>query len=307
MRSPGWLLALAGIVAGVVACGDSETSGAASSASAGGAGGAGGEGGAGGAAIVVDTSKSCGHAHNDYEHDKPLTDALDRGFCSVEVDVFLVDGELLVGHTTSDLDPTRTIVSLYLDPLRKLGGQGALEKSGAGIGPHGGPLQLLIDVKTDAEMTYAVLDPLLATYSDILTAFEGGAVKDKLVTAVISGGRAQATMAAQALRYAAVDGRIGDPMEEVAPGTPISLVPLVSQDWLILFPWVGVGDFDPADREALDGFVAEAHEGKRLLRFWDTADRPEVWAALAGAEVDLINVDDLAGFEAFKAAHDAAR
>ena len=29
------------------------------------------------------------HAHNDYEHKRPLFDALDHGFCSVEADVFL--------------------------------------------------------------------------------------------------------------------------------------------------------------------------------------------------------------------------
>ncbi|HEY3560402.1 MAG TPA: glycerophosphodiester phosphodiesterase family protein, partial [Kribbella sp.] len=34
------------------------------------------------------------HAHNDYDHRRPLQDALDRGFNSVEADVWLVDGEL---------------------------------------------------------------------------------------------------------------------------------------------------------------------------------------------------------------------
>ena len=39
-----------------------------------------------------------GHAHNDYEHERPLFDALDNGFCSIEVDIFLVGGKFLVGH-----------------------------------------------------------------------------------------------------------------------------------------------------------------------------------------------------------------
>ena len=43
------------------------------------------------------------HAHNDYEHKRPLFDALDRGFCSIEADIYLVGGELLVGHTPLDL------------------------------------------------------------------------------------------------------------------------------------------------------------------------------------------------------------
>ena len=38
------------------------------------------------------------HAHNDYEHARPLLDALDCGFGSVEADIYLVDGALLVAH-----------------------------------------------------------------------------------------------------------------------------------------------------------------------------------------------------------------
>src|SRR5437868_14769766 len=59
------------------------------------------------------------HAHNDYEHARPLFDALDHGFCSVEADIWLVDGQLLIGHDRKDLKPGRTLESLYLDPLRE--------------------------------------------------------------------------------------------------------------------------------------------------------------------------------------------
>jgi len=34
------------------------------------------------------------HSHNDYEQKRPLLEALDHGFCSVEADVFLVEGSL---------------------------------------------------------------------------------------------------------------------------------------------------------------------------------------------------------------------
>src|SRR5687767_7205871 len=57
------------------------------------------------------------HAHNDYMHTQPLLEALDHGFCSVEADVFLVDGELLVAHDRAACRADRTIDRLYLDPL----------------------------------------------------------------------------------------------------------------------------------------------------------------------------------------------
>src|ERR1700736_6125439 len=43
------------------------------------------------------------HAHNDYEHPRPLFDALAHGFCSVEADIYLRSNQLLVGHLPWDL------------------------------------------------------------------------------------------------------------------------------------------------------------------------------------------------------------
>src|SRR5262245_56842543 len=117
MWSSSRLAWLSGILALSAACGsDGGGAGGRSAVTAGAGGGGGADGG-------VDTSKSCGHAHNDYAHAVPLHDALDRGFCSVEADIFLVCGDLLVGHNQAALDPARTLESLYLDPLRALAGQ----------------------------------------------------------------------------------------------------------------------------------------------------------------------------------------
>ena len=57
------------------------------------------------------------HAHNDYEHARPLFDALDHGFCSIEADIWLVDDQLLVAHDFDKVSPERTLQGLYLDPL----------------------------------------------------------------------------------------------------------------------------------------------------------------------------------------------
>src|SRR5436853_7424002 len=116
------------------------------------------------------------HAHNDYEHARPLLDALDHGFCSVEADIWLVGGDLLVGHDRKDLKPGRTLEALYLEPLRER------VKANGGRVYRGGPaFCLLIDVKTEAEATYVALDKVLARYADILTATRDGKVEPKAV------------------------------------------------------------------------------------------------------------------------------
>ena len=55
------------------------------------------------------------HAHNDYEHTRPLLDALDCGFGSIEADVHLVDGRLLVAHDAFAVKATAWAGSSFTD------------------------------------------------------------------------------------------------------------------------------------------------------------------------------------------------
>src|SRR5262249_39001852 len=106
------------------------------------------------------------HAHNDYEHPRPLFDALEHGFCSVEADIWLSTkgDELFVAHTPFGIKPDRTLRKLYLDPLReRIKSIGAVHKNA----PH---VFLLIDIKTDSKTTTTKLLAVLADYVDVLRA-----------------------------------------------------------------------------------------------------------------------------------------
>jgi hypothetical protein len=231
-----------------------------------------------------------GHAHNDYEHTRPLFDALDQGFCSVEADVFLVNGQLLVGHTRADLRPERTLEKLYLDPLR--------ERARANRGrvyPDGPPFWLLIDVKTEAKPTYAAVHEVLARYADLFSTVTDGRSEPKAVTAVISGNVDREGITGQKVRYAGIDGRAGDLSSDV----PAHLMPWVSERWGAHFRWQGNGPMPAEERAKLREFVGKAHAHGRLVRFWATAEKPEVWAELRSDGVDLINTDKLAELRNF--------
>ncbi len=99
------------------------------------------------APVVVGQPLAGTHAHNDYEHDRPLFDALEHGFTSVEADVWLVDGELRVAHDLADAKQGVTLESLYLDPLEDL----VRSQPGHSVYPKwDGSLQLLIDIRAKA-------------------------------------------------------------------------------------------------------------------------------------------------------------
>ncbi|MER6977815.1 phosphatidylinositol-specific phospholipase C/glycerophosphodiester phosphodiesterase family protein [Streptomyces carpinensis] len=246
------------------------------------------------------------HAHNDYEHPRPLFDALDHRFGSVEADIYLVGDQLLVAHDPVDLDPRRTLESLYLDPLsaRVRADHGSVYQ-----GWRRPPLQLLIDIKTEGASTYRELDRHLTRYGHLFTTYAHGRVHPGPVTAVISGDRAaRAPMEAQSERRAFYDGRLSD----LGTPAPATFVPLISDNWTQNFGWLGEGPFPDAERRKLRAIVGQAHADGQKVRFWATPDtagpaRDALWSELLAAGVDLLNTDDLAGLEAFLDTHERRR
>lgn len=245
----------------------------------------------GAAALAADPAPLVrAHAHNDYEHPRPLLDALDHGFGSIEADVYLVGAQLLVAHDLKDVQPGRTLEALYLDPLRA-----RVAQNGGRVYRGGPTLTLLVDVKSAAAPTYAALHAALQGYAAMLTVFRDGVAAPGAVTVIVSGNRAPAVMAAQPVRYAAMDGRMAD----LGGPATAALVPWISDNWQKVFTWRWSGPMPEADRVTLQRSVAEAHAQGRRIRFWNTPDRPEVWRVLFDAGVDLINTDNLAGLQAF--------
>jgi hypothetical protein len=233
------------------------------------------------------------HAHNDYLHTRPLLDAVDNGFNSVEVDVHLVGGELLVAHDRDAVVPGRTLQTLYLEPLRTLA-----RRNGGRVHAAAPPLLLLIDVKTDAEATYQRLATVLRDYADILTIVAGEAVLPGAVTAVLSGERPRAALLETPIRFVAYDGRLSD-LEGAGAKLPASFMPLVSQDWGAISAWDGTGPEPPELRATLKTWADLAHSQGRRLRLWGTPEQAGVWKALLESGVDLINTDDLPGLRTF--------
>ncbi|MER5971152.1 phosphatidylinositol-specific phospholipase C/glycerophosphodiester phosphodiesterase family protein [Streptomyces sp. NPDC002055] len=244
------------------------------------------------------------HAHNDYEHEHPLADALRHRFTSVEADVWLVGGELLVGHERDDLHPDRTLESLYLEPLLRR----VTAQHGSVYAGHTASLQLLVDIKNSGAAAYQELHRRLRRYRSILSSASGGKARIRAVTPVVSGDRAvRAPMEAQRHRYAFYDGRLDD----LGTRAPAAFLSLISADWASTFDWTGEGAMPADERGQLRDIVDEAHTHGRRVRFWGTPDAPgperdALWHELVAAGVDHINTDDLAGLERFLSTFDRA-
>ncbi len=230
------------------------------------------------------------HAHNDYNHTHPLMDALSHGFCSVEADVHLVDGQLLVAHDLKAVKPGRTLQSLYLDPLRE-----RVKTNGGSVFPGGPEVILLVDLKGDWKESYPVLRNILKQYSDMLVTFQDGTKKTNAVRAIVTGNRARQMFAGETVRYASLDGELIN----LKPGDTADLFPWISSNWKANFKWDGKGEMPAEERAKLKDIVARAHQQGKRVRFWGGPDQPVFWGAMLANGVDLINTDHLAEAQKF--------
>lgn len=230
------------------------------------------------------------HAHNDYWHKRPLLDALDQDFASVEADVFLVDGKLLVGHSRDELKADTTLESLYLAPLAR-----RVQANGKSVFPEAGRFFLLVDIKTDAAPTIAVLKKILQGYHSMMTYVQDGVVHPGAVTIVVSGNRPKIDAADPAPRYFGTDGRLSDLDSQM----PAHAMPMISDNWSNHFSWQGDGPMPEDARTKLREVVRKAHAEGRVVRFWGTPENEVFWRELRAADVDLIGTDQLARLATF--------
>ena len=233
------------------------------------------------------------HAHNDYEHERPLHDAMDSGFTSVEADVYLIDDKLLVAHDRRDTRPDRTLQSLYLEPLRQ-----HFAKQGNNAPSE--TFWLMIDIKSESIATHKKIHGVLKNYPDLikpLPEFSHRQSESRIspVRVVISGNRAKDQILRAQPRVTGIDGRLADLQSDLSP----QAMPWISDNWKSHFKWRGQGEFPPEERVRLHNYVRHAHQKGRLLRFWATADSPKLWNELVDSGVDLINADDLIGLNSF--------
>jgi glycerophosphoryl diester phosphodiesterase len=220
------------------------------------------------------------HAHNDYEHQRPLYNALENGFTSIEADVHLKNGELLVAHNVVSRN-AKTLEALYLKPLDSISRQ-----NGGRIYPQREePIVLLIDIKTAADPTYQAIIDILSKYRDCLnTPTRSGALQ-----LIISGNRPIELIRGDPQHLTAIDGR----PEDLGKGFTTSEMPWISESYSKIIAWKGDGEMPEEELIRVRNLAQRVHQQNKVLRLWAIPDNEITWKALLKAGVDVINTDKL--------------
>ncbi|MCC9167871.1 alkaline phosphatase [Pontibacter harenae] len=219
------------------------------------------------------------HAHNDYQQPIPLLSAYYRQVGSIEADIFLRNGELYVAHEQEEIQPDRTLESLYLKPLQKL-----IQKNNGN--PYSQPerkLQLLLDLKTDGKTTLPALVKVLEKFPEIS--------HNQGIQLVISGNKPAPSTWAQYPDFIHFDG---NPAQHYSLDE-LKRVALFSDNFRKYTQWNGKGLIVENERNSISGLIDSVHHLNKKLRFWATPDNVNTWQTLVHLGVDYVGTDDVAG------------
>jgi alkaline phosphatase len=222
------------------------------------------------------------HSHNDYANNTPFYKAFNNGYNSIEADIFLVNGELLVSHSDKYLEPERTLKGMYLDPILY-----ALRKDTTRR------LCLLVDIKADYAKVLPKLEKELKALEPYLLSRTNSNGRLKIL---ISGNRPQG---ADFNKYSSVfwfDDDLVYP-HEPAQWARIGQVSLNFEKWS---KWKGVGTIPETDRKRLQKTVDSVHTNTgKLVRFWGAPDTPEAWETQINFGADIIGTDKIEQLAAY--------
>lgn len=218
------------------------------------------------------------HSHNDYAQKHFFSEAYNVGFGSMEADIYLVDGQLLVAHNKKDIDKTRTLAAMYLAPLA----QKVRQNKGYPYKNHQDQLELLIDLKDAKDSpAYSKAVQLIESYKSLASSrhlrftFTGNIPSDQKVAG-----------ATGAFYFDGVPGRSYS-------ASALKRIYMLSDNFAHYSSWNGTGSINTKDYQKLLKTVETAHKAGKKIRFWNAPDNPAAWKLMEKLGVDYINTDQI--------------
>lgn len=245
------------------------------------------------------------HSHNDYWRKVPLYEALAAGCVSIEADIWLEGNDLLVGHVKKVLKSSRTLRTLYIDPIVNILSNRNVSNTSEPIKEVGifetdpnAAVILMLDFKTDGHDLWPVvlsqLEPL--RQKGWLTYFNGIDIVPGPITVVGTGNTPfDLVVANSTYRYLFFDA----PLLDISNSSytvqnsyyaSTALKPAIGRIWL--------RGLSRGQVNAMKIQIKAAGAKGLKSRYWDTPAWPislrdKAWNTLVENGVGMLNIDDL--------------
>ncbi|MES2827223.1 MAG: hypothetical protein V4687_03680 [Bacteroidota bacterium] len=230
-------------------------------------------------AQIAGYTPNSGHSHNDYNQKRPFYTAYNSGMGSVEADVFIKNGKILVAHNEEDTNPARDLETLYLKPIAKAFRQ----HKGHIFADTSLKMQLLIDIKLNHKEVLAHMIILLKPYLNYFDQQKN----PNAVKIIISGDVPAPANFKDYPSYIYFDGRTTNSYT----AGQLQRLGMVSENIASFTKLNSIGLPALVDHERLKSVVDLAHSWNKPFRFWGTADRPDSWKLLQDIGADWIGTD----------------
>ena len=219
------------------------------------------------------------HSHNDYTRTVPFYQAYAQQVSSIEADVFLHDGVLVVGHDVEDLVPEMTFESLYVEPLVTL----FARNGGRAWKGSDQRLQLMVELKSETEPTLQAVVALLQRWPEVFDP----AVNPEAVRVTVTGRVPEPADFDRYPAFVRFDGAWD------ADYTPAQLerIALVSANFRDFSNWNGKGSIIPAELARVEEVIDRAHAWEKPVRFWGAPEGTTVYYTFYNLGIDYINTD----------------
>lgn len=219
------------------------------------------------------------HSHNDYCRRAPFWQAYAQQVYSIEADVFLHDGQLLVGHDVEDLSPELTFEGMYVEPLVTL----YKRNGGRAWKDSDEPIQLMVELKSETEPTLRAVTALLDRYPEVFDT----AVNPDAVRIAVTGRVPAPEEFGNYPAYVLFDG------EWDRNYTPAQLerIALVSANFQDYSQWNGKGSIIPVELAKIERIIDRAHAWGKPVRFWGAPEGTTVYYTFYDLGIDYLNTD----------------
>ena len=219
------------------------------------------------------------HSHNDYTRTVPFYQAYAQRVSSIEADVFLRDGVLVVGHDVEDLVPEMTFEKLYVEPLVTL----FARNGGRAWKGSDQRLQLMVELKSETEPTLRAVVALLQRWPAVFDP----AVNSEAVRVTVTGRVPEPADFDRYPAFVRFDGAWD------ADYTPAQLerIALVSANFRDFSQWNGKGSIIPAELARVKQVIDRAHAWEKPVRFWGAPEGTTVYYTFYDLGIDYINTD----------------
>jgi len=220
------------------------------------------------------------HSHNDYKNNIPFYRAYEKGFGSIEADVYAVNGQLMVAHDKKEISAKRSLKILYIDPL--------IEKLNSDPQRH---LRLLIEIKDD----YKAILPLVISELKPLEKYFAYDGHPGRLSIVMTGAVPPADVMPNYPDWILFDV---DHLDGFTAGQ-WKKIGLVSFPLSKYVHWNGKGVFNDEEIKRIKGGIDSVHNAGKKARFFETPDTKSSWLAMLRLGVDVIGTDDIEGLGNF--------